>query len=108
VRASRYRQLCHANDQLAGQLREAHEVLYDLQATVQATPAHKRHEQQHLLMRMRGAEQVRAVAWWVARCRRSCGGGCVRRDVLALPLWLHTRVWRCVAATPAGDPAAGG
>ncbi len=54
----RYQQLASANEHLAGQLKEAHEALYEVQTAVQATPVHKRHQQQHLMARLRGAEEV--------------------------------------------------
>lgn len=54
----RYQQLERANDYLAGQLKEAHETLYEVQTAVQATPVHKRQHQQHLMARLRGAEEV--------------------------------------------------
>lgn len=56
----RYRNLSSTNEQLASQLKEAHEALYELQATVQATPPAKRREQQHLVSRVVEAEQVRS------------------------------------------------
>eukprot|EP00878_Enallax_costatus_P038821 GHUV01044295.1.p1 GENE.GHUV01044295.1~~GHUV01044295.1.p1 ORF type:complete len:344 (+),score=167.66 GHUV01044295.1:284-1315(+) len=54
----RHRHLSITNEQLASQLKEAHEVLFELQATVQATPPAKRCEQQHLLSRVTEAEQA--------------------------------------------------
>lgn len=54
----RYHQLDRANEQLAGQLKEAHEALFEVQTAVQATPVHKRKEQRHLLSRLTDAEQV--------------------------------------------------
>lgn len=59
---SRYHQLASTNEQLASQLKEAHEALYDVQAAVQATPPAKRREQQHLLARVADAEQVGSSA----------------------------------------------
>lgn len=54
----RYRQLSRANEHLAGQLKEAHEALFEVQTAVQATPVHKRREQTHLMGRLHDAEQV--------------------------------------------------
>jgi hypothetical protein len=51
-----------ANEQLAGQLKEAHEALFEVQTAVQATPVHKRKEQRHILSRLSDAEQV-CLAW---------------------------------------------
>jgi hypothetical protein len=50
--------LNHANEQLAGRLKEAHEALFEVQTAVQSTPVHKRKEQRHLLSRLSDAEQV--------------------------------------------------
>lgn len=57
----RYRQLTRANEHLAGQLKEAHEALFEVQTAVQATPVHKRREQTHLMGRLHDAEQVRLL-----------------------------------------------
>lgn len=54
----RYHHLASANEQLASQLKEAHEALYDLQAAVQATPPAKRQQQRQLMARVADAEQV--------------------------------------------------
>ncbi|KAF6255807.1 hypothetical protein COO60DRAFT_1462001 [Scenedesmus sp. NREL 46B-D3] len=54
----RYHHLASANEQLASQLKEAHEALFDLQAAVQATPPAKRQQQRWLMERVEGAEQA--------------------------------------------------
>ncbi|KAF8056830.1 sdr42e1 [Scenedesmus sp. PABB004] len=54
----RYRRLAGDNEALASALREAHEALYELQATVQATPPAKRREARALLARVADAEQA--------------------------------------------------
>lgn len=56
----RYHHLAGTNEQLASQLKEAHEALYDVQAAVQATPPAKRQQQRQLMERVADAEQVRA------------------------------------------------
>jgi hypothetical protein len=55
--------LASTNEQLASQLKEAHEALYDLQAAVQATPPAKRQQQRQLMERVADAEQVRGASW---------------------------------------------
>ncbi|WIA41294.1 hypothetical protein OEZ86_004897 [Tetradesmus obliquus] len=53
----RYHHLASTNEQLASQLKEAHEALYDVQAVVQATPPAKRQQQRQLMERVADAEQ---------------------------------------------------
>ncbi|WIA21007.1 hypothetical protein OEZ85_005342 [Tetradesmus obliquus] len=56
----RYHHLASTNEQLASQLKEAHEALYDVQAAVQATPPAKRQQQRQLMERVADAEQWQA------------------------------------------------
>jgi hypothetical protein len=62
---ARYQRVCQANDQLANELQDAHEVLYELQmAASRATPAVEQEGTRALLLEQQqvgGASHTKAV-----------------------------------------------